>query len=79
MGYATRSYTTVFGGDVVEVQEDDNGVVLASHALHDAIAALQAMLEHAPHDADNPRPEFDAACDKAAAAIAKAAGEVSHG
>ncbi len=66
MGSTTKVYTDPEHG--FEVQERD-GVVLASHALHDAIAALEDMLEHAPHNEDDPRPLFDAACDKAAAAL----------
>ena len=59
-----------------EVQEHD-GIVLASHALHDAVAALQDMLQHAPHDPDVDRPAWDAACEKGAAAIAKATGSAA--
>lgn len=70
----TTTYTDPFRG--CEVQER-SGVILASHALHDAVAALQDMLLHAPHDPDAPLPEWDAACDKAAAAIAKATGSAA--
>lgn len=59
-----------------EVQERD-GVVLASHALHDLYHALGDLLQHAVWDEDSDRPLFDKACEAAARARAKADGSAA--
>ena len=67
--------TTIFFGDggcCIEGAPDAERRVQLIAAAPELLAALQDMLEHSPHYPEDPRPEFDRACEDAAAAIAKA-------